>query len=175
MASNLRRCITCAREFSPTPKRKLACSLKCWYGRKATEITREFILSHIEITINGCWEWMGQISSHGYALLNKTYMHRESYSLWHKTIPDNLQIDHLCRNTKCINPSHLEAVTQRENLLRGATITAINASKTHCINGHEFTPENIWIRTGKGGGRCCRECSRIRTRETKLRRLIKYG
>jgi hypothetical protein len=73
-------------------------------------------------------------------------------------IPEGLQIDHLCRVRECANPAHLEAVTCRENLLRGDTVTAHNANKTHCVNGHEYTPENTAIT--RDGCRRCRICHR---------------
>ena len=72
------------------------------------------------------------------------------------------------RNPACVNPAHLEAVTHRENVLRGAGVSAIQARKTHCKHGHEFTPENTMkVRTPSGnGGRRCRTCDRIRKRIT---------
>jgi len=69
-----------------------------------------------------------------------------------------LEIDHLCRVRCCVNPDHLEAVTHRENILRGNTFAAVNAAKTHCPKGHEYTPENTRIHTG--GRRQCIACSR---------------
>ncbi|NED52837.1 HNH endonuclease, partial [Micromonospora aurantiaca] len=71
--------------------------------------------------------------------------------------------DHLCRNRACVNVTHLEIVTNRINILRGETLQAANAAKTHCIRGHEFTPENTYV---KNGGRDCRTCARERQRET---------
>lgn len=70
-----------------------------------------------------------------------------------------MQIDHLCRNHDCVNPEHLEVVTQAENMRRGIGATAINARKTHCKHGHEFTPENIYRRPN---GRECMTCLKER-------------
>ena len=82
-------------------------------------------------------------------------------------IPDGLSIDHLCRNRRCCNPAHLEAVTNRENLLRGPTTQASrNAVKTHCINGHEFTEANTYYRKD---GRTCRTCSMLNMRKYRSR------
>ena len=108
----------------------------------------------------GCWLWVGTTSPNGYGRFwskgRLAYAHRHAYERWVGPIPDGLQLDHLCRVRCCVNPGHLEAVTCRENLLRGETFQAANAAKTHCIRGHEFTPENTHVR--KGGGRDCRTC-----------------
>jgi hypothetical protein len=87
-----------------------------------------------------------------------------------RPVPSGMQIDHVCHNLDptcdgshgcthraCVNPQHLEAVTRRENILRGSAPAAVNARKTHCIRGHEFTPENTLIESG-GKTRRCRTC-----------------
>jgi hypothetical protein len=79
-----------------------------------------------------------------------------AYELAIGPIPEGLTIDHLCRNRGCVNPAHLEAVTNRTNLLRGDGIAALNARKTHCKRGHEFTPENTYV--WREGTRACRAC-----------------
>jgi hypothetical protein len=81
-----------------------------------------------------------------------------------------LKLDHLCRNPACVRPDHLEAVTARENTLRGIGPTAVNALKTHCVHGHEFTPENTRM---KGIRRVCRECQRAANRKSKRARLLR--
>ncbi|HEV2928117.1 MAG TPA: HNH endonuclease signature motif containing protein, partial [Propionibacteriaceae bacterium] len=95
---------------------------------------------------DACWPWTANRMDSGYGRYSidgrSKLAHRISYELSVGSIPDGLQIDHLCRNKPCVNPTHLEAVTQRENLLRGDTVPARNAARTHCANGHEFTPEN---------------------------------
>jgi hypothetical protein len=77
--------------------------------------------------------------------------HRVSYELFKGPIPDGLQIDHLCRTTACVNPAHLEAVTQLENARRAS------AEITHCKNGHEYTLETTY--RDRHGWRSCRVCS----------------
>lgn len=115
----------------------------------------------------GCWVWQRQKDTNGYGRLRlngraggMTAAHRHYFESNVGPIPDGLEIDHLCRNRACVNPSHLEPVTKRENILRGGGTGAMNARKTHCVHGHEFTPENtdITIR----GHRRCRICRRER-------------
>ena len=110
-----------------------------------------------------CWVWVAATSvGYGKFHLGKQVgAHRVAYSTWRGEIPAGLHLDHLCRNTRCVNPAHLEPVTCRENLLRGNTFQAKNAAKTHCANGHEFTKENTHIkRRGALEERRCRACCR---------------
>lgn len=124
----------------------------------------------------GCWGWTGAINTYGYGHLyaggRSRYAHRLSYELFRGTIPVMFQIDHLCRNRLCANPSHLEAVTCRENLLRGETLAAKNAAKTHCKRGHALVGDNLYLAHRKGAARPERHCKRckrdvyIRMRDT---------
>jgi len=113
-----------------------------------------------------CWLWTGCRSTAGYGRVNVRGVgwgaHRLAYVLLVGPIPDGLHLDHVkargCTNRHCVNPAHLEAVEQRVNTLRGVGFAAVNAQKTHCIHGHEFTPENTrWLSPTR---RYCRACHR---------------
>lgn len=121
-----------------------------------------------------CWPWHGVIANNGYGIFSfrsKTAMaHRLSYEWLVGPIPEGLTIDHLCRNTLCMNPSHMEPVSMYENIMRGDCPAAQNARKTHCRHGHEFTPENTVVKMRRGHpARVCRTCRDEQNRAQWLR------
>lgn len=132
--------------------------------------------SSYEESDSGCWLWTGTIQPNGYSSFyfeGRTVRgHRWSYEHFIGPIPDGLQIDHRCHkpsdcqlgddcpHRRCVNPDHLEPVPHRENSRR--------AMRSHCVNGHELTPENTYIPAD--GKRYCRECRRRRVREYRERR-----
>jgi hypothetical protein len=122
--------------------------------------------THVVIDGDECHLWTGQVDQKGYAWYGRLNLHRRAYEDANGPIPQGLVIDHLCRVRHCINPEHLEAVTQRENNLRGNSPAAINARKTHCLRGHAFDEENTYVSPTKGG-RSCRECTRMHSRKYK--------
>lgn len=117
----------------------------------------------------GCWEWTAA-RSRGYgtfAVTKKKLVgaHRYSYELLVEPITLGMTIDHLCRNKVCVNPSHLEVVTSRENTRRAPnSITTIHANQTHCKWGHPFNEKNTYWDKQRGG-RACRPCQINRRRE----------
>lgn len=105
-----------------------------------------------------CTEWIGPHSPEGYARRRGTHVHRVVYERIYGAIQDGYQVDHLCRNRGCINVDHMEAVTQKENILRGEGPCAKHARKTHCLRGHEF---DGFRKTPSGVGRTCSKCLRL--------------
>lgn len=114
--------------------------------------------------VDACWPWTGGFQGTGYGVFRignrQTTAHRVAYCITHGHEPEGLQVDHLCRNRACCNPTHLEAVTQAENVRRGLKGRMV----TSCTNGHVYTPENTGHHAGTGR-RFCRECRRARDRE----------
>lgn len=131
-------------------------------------------------TPNGCWEWTGAKDKTGYGrfkINGKAEMsHRVSHMIFIGDIPEGYDIDHLCRNTGCVNPEHIEAVTRQENYLRGLGPSLAkqrepcNKFKTHCVNGHPRTVENTCFDEKRNAKRC-RICKNNQMKEYRRKRL----
>lgn len=117
--------------------------------------------------ISGCWNWTAA-TSRGYGRfvlkhgMKEIKAHRFAYEVNKGKIPPRLQLDHLCRNRGCVNPEHLEPVTNKVNVLRGIGISAQNSTKTHCPQGHPYSGKNLYI-TPEEKRQCkvCRENRRL--------------
>lgn len=128
---------------------------------------------------SGCWLWSGPLFNTGYGAIlhaakNGQLAHRVVYERERGPIPTGLQIDHLCRVRCCVNPDHLEPVTQQENIRRGLAGQASGlqqSSKTECVRGHVFSADNTYVRPD--GVRICRACQKIRKREYLDRKKVR--
>lgn len=118
---------------------------------------------------SGCWVWKRAVMNTGYGILRhdgrNQLAHRVSYELAKGKIPPGMQIDHLCRHPTCINPDHLEVVTQAENMRRGylSMSNKMRAlERTHCKRGHELSGENVIVTPTH---RSCRQCINERAKK----------
>lgn len=140
---------------------------------------QKFFTKISKCPITGCWNWTGIRGGggNGYGVFHvggrNRFAHRVSLEIAGRPVPAGLVTDHVCRNTMCVNPDHLEAVTQSVNNLRSPLRSRPGRTnglqkRTHCNHGHEFTPANTIIRKN-GGWRQCRECSNMKRRVEWLR------
>jgi len=148
----------------------------------------ERLLSKVAAGPNGCWIFTGSVTAGGYGSIGirkpvTMLAHRAAYQLLVGEIPTGMQLDHECHtrdlacpggkclHRRCVNPDHLAPVTAVENNFRSRhTLTSINAAKTHCNSGHEFTERNTLLSTKAGRtSRACRECHRLKTRARRER------
>lgn len=122
---------------------------------------------------SGCWIWLGTtqrgygVASIGDGTGRQELAHRLIYQMLVGPTTPRQPLDHLCRNPLCVNPAHLEQVDDRVNLLRGRTITAVNAARTHCPEGHPYTGDNLYV--APDGARHCRACRREARRRSNAR------
>lgn len=116
---------------------------------------------------SACFIWDGA-QSDGYGLISVggelIYVHVYAHTLRHGKLPRGQYLDHLCRTRACLRTEHLEPVSNKENTLRGEGPTSVNAAKTHCLRGHEFTEANTLLKKNPDGTtrRQCRACGRQR-------------
>lgn len=118
-------------------------------------------------TESGCWTWAAG-KSDGYGRFDRRAAHKISWEWVNGPVPDGLELDHLCRNRACVNPSHLEAVDHKTNVRRGALpdlMRAKAAAQTHCYAGHELSGENLVLQGPTKQFRTCRTCRARRQRE----------
>jgi hypothetical protein len=133
-----------------------------------SKIPIENFKKHIQITKEGCWEWTAKIhknTGYGYfTVKGKTHLsHRFSYKYFKGEIPLNLCIDHICENRKCVNPEHLQAITLKQNILKGKSVCAQKAKQIYCHKNHPLSGENLYITPDNR--RQCKTCNKIRQKK----------
>lgn len=125
-------------------------------GIEWCDSSKEAFLSKIRKDPNGCWIWTAAINGNGYGRFREWSAHRFSWLLHKGEVPAGLYLDHLCRNRACVNPDHLEPVTNQENTQRGGRGDLM----THCPKGHPR--DNEWSQGNGEGKRTCRACRQER-------------
>ena len=133
-----------------------------------SKVNRHGPIPEFRPDLGRCWIWEAARTDNGqygrfYDGHRMAYVHRWAWESVQGPIPEGLHIDHLCRVTLCVNPAHLEPVTQAENNRRASRLI------THCLQGHPYDEKNTYTRPQ--GGRRCRECDRLREKRRKARRV----
>ena len=172
-----RICESCGVEFIVTASRTRRnlgrfCSRECAATDRRTPASDRFwrrvdksgpIPEHAP-HLGNCWIWLGSSNDEGYGQIKangrSAYTHRLSYELLVGPIPQGKVLDHLCRVRQCVNPSHLEPVTDGINFLRSLHSNAITFRTNVCKRGHLMEGVNLYV--SPGGRRNCRECQKIR-------------
>jgi len=168
-----RVCPQCGTGFNTWPSHnKIFCSYKC-SGRGRRNSIYD-VLSRLDITDgNSCWIWTGG-KCNGYGsttLKSKSYLvHIIVYEYFMGPVPEGLDLHHKCENSLCANPNHLESLTRKDHIHKGNSPFAVNARKTHCIHGHEFTFSNTYVTPD--GRRQCVECKNKHSRDYNERKNI---
>src|SRR5262245_9618721 len=134
-------------------------------GRPANTLQR--LETRVEkITESGCWIWMGPVNRDGYGKVGMNHKHLRRHRAFYEglvgPIPSGMQLDHVCLVRCCVRPDHMRLATARENTLAPGSeaITKRLGAKTHCPQGHEYSPENTYV--SKGPRRHCRACANER-------------
>jgi len=128
--------------------------------------------------VTGCWLYVGTLNRKGYGKFSVNHIikgllaHRFVYTELKGPIPAGMCLDHLCRHRNCVNPDHLEPVTQAENIRRGLGNKRDNGNskKTTCKHGHPLTEDNIY--RPPSGGRHCVTCDKLRCRLRRTRKEV---
>lgn len=150
------------------------------FSEDERERVAQRLFGRVEAGPNGCWVWTGGLTNGGYGSLSlyrgggrvkTSRAHRLSYELVRGAIPSGLTIDHLCHNLtdcaggpecihrRCVNPWHLDPVTNAENQRRSRrNLRSGHGRETHCPQGHPYDDENTYQCKGR---RYCRTCKRI--------------
>lgn len=146
--------------------------------------TAEYIQSRAQVEPNGCILWTSSLSQDGYgkavvgyrgrAKPIRRYAHRVAYEMWKGDVPEGLELDHLCRNRRCINPDHLEPVNRKENVRRGQLPELMRDPNWRpkrrrvdvCINGHPMSGDNLGF---NGKRRWCRSCKKNTSRRLRMK------
>lgn len=161
------RCRECNRAASARHREKLA--------RRTGHVRRTAWIDAVlaMLPTSGCVLWPGaRLDRGGYALScvgrRTVVAHRRVYELVVGPIPAEMELDHLCRVRRCVNPAHMEPVTSQENSARAVEATYSYDPRKTCRNGHPKTAENVY--RSATGDTTCRPCNRATAARSKARR-----
>lgn len=141
-------------------------------GTKPTHPSERFHDKYAIDASTGCWIWTAWRNNQGYGTIGispalsggpkQVYAHRLSYEMHKGPIPPGLVIDHICNNPACVNPEHLQAITQKANIDRSSHPSVQRRLAGRCIRGHDMTdPTNVYMRPDNGR-KACKACYAIR-------------
>lgn len=150
----------------------VTCRNRALAEKRRVTFDTAYIAARVDTTDpDGCWVWTRSLDAAGYGRVTKSsgegLAHRLSYRV-HTGRDIKHELDHLCRNPSCVNPTHLEDVPGRVNMHRTPHISA-QMQRTHCPSGHPYSGDNLRVYKGK---RVCRQCAadaRDRTRARQRR------
>ena len=162
------RDLICSTEGCERPTTVRGMCRTCWTvrwerSRRGVVTLEERFWGKVEKT-NSCWYWLAALTRSGYGTFayqgRPIGAHRLAYQLSVGPIPDGLHLDHLCKQTDCVNPAHLEPVTPRENSGRTEF-----ARRTHCPQGPPYDEANTYRSPNRPTNRQCRICMRERAKQ----------
>ncbi len=183
-----RICLGCGQEFDPRMGGRIKsrldrdyCTWDC-YAKWSKETFDRWFRAQ---SGDGCWHWPNGLNKDGYGVTNRDrsqhLVHRVAWESANGPIPAGMTIDHMCHNLdpmcargadclhrRCSNPAHLQVAEAVENAMRGNCAGAKNARKTHCLNGHALSGDNLYITPA--GARQCRRCQIERNRRSLARK-----
>lgn len=142
------------------------------FNRFFTKVDKEGPI--VKSELGKCWIWTASIRKEdGYGNFylrgKRVYSHKLSYVIASGSFSEDLKLDHLCRNTSCVNPSHLEPVTDKINIFRGTGVAVTHSKKTHCPRKHLLEPPNLGKAAKKTGRRACLACARTHSKYHKAK------
>lgn len=145
-------------------------------GRFWPKVNKDGPIPEARPELGPYWIWTAWTNNKGYGMTcvkgRKTLAHRAAWEAERGPIPGKLELDHVCRNTHCIRPSHLELVTHQENMRRGIGFAGVNSRKVICKRGHELSGTNLIVRSASGY-RNCRACANLYQVSVRARKRIK--
>lgn len=162
--------------------------MKCWRGQmewpdyepRKLPSREERFWAKVEVANHDeCREWAASRLPNGYGQFGSTTAHRAAVEIsTRQPVNADMVVDHLCRNRGCVNPAHLEVVTQSVNVIRGLVpltagkrVQEWSISRTHCAHGHLLDEANTYRSPSHPTWRVCRTCRKERAKARRERNI----